>query len=196
MRTTDKVAQIGMDIHRNFSKVTARDAQQRILWRQRLEHRQHDAPRQHLARWPAGTPVVLEGSFGWSWLTDELADAGLTPPLASSRKVAAGRHLHGLGQWDYNGGALVPAAKVPPSVDDDGDVDAEECAVFTLLGVGDLNCDGNVDFFDIGPFVLAITDPGAYATTYPGCDLMLGDCNGDGWVDFFDICAFVALLTD
>ena len=64
MGMNESVARIGMDIHRNFSKVTARDTQQRIVWRQRLEHRERQALRQQLARWPAGTPVVLEGSFG------------------------------------------------------------------------------------------------------------------------------------
>ena len=60
--------------------------------------------------------------------------------------------------------------------------------------LGDLNCDGNVDFFDIDGFVLAVTDPPAYEAAYPDCDLMLADINGDGSVDFFDIDAFVELL--
>ena len=67
------VARIGMDIHRNFSKVTGRDEQQRVVWRQMLKHRDRAALRQVLAKWLAGTPVVLEGTFGWSWLADELA---------------------------------------------------------------------------------------------------------------------------
>jgi hypothetical protein len=65
-----------------------------------------------------------------------------------------------------------------------------------VLGhVGDLNCDGAIDAFDIDPFVLALTDPVAYATAYPACYLNLADCNGDGKVDAFDIDPFVALLT-
>ncbi len=60
--------------------------------------------------------------------------------------------------------------------------------------LGDLNCDGLVDFFDIDPFVMAITDPAGYVAAYPDCDIMLADCNGDGIVDFFDIDAFVALV--
>jgi hypothetical protein len=60
---------------------------------------------------------------------------------------------------------------------------------------GDLNCDGTVDFGDINPFVLALANPAAYATTYPDCDIMLGDVNGDGSVDFGDINPFVALLS-
>lgn len=96
MGMNESVTRIGMDIHRNFSKVTARDTQQRVVWRQRLEHRERQALRQQLARWPTQTPVVLEGSFGWSWLCDELSQAGLSPHLASSRKVAKWRDLHGL----------------------------------------------------------------------------------------------------
>jgi hypothetical protein len=60
---------------------------------------------------------------------------------------------------------------------------------------GDLNCDGVVDFADINPFVLALSDPAAYAVTYSNCDIMTGDINADGSVDFGDINPFVALLT-
>ena len=49
--------------------------------------------------------------------------------------------------------------------------------------------------FDIDPFVLAISDPAAYAAAWPDCDIMLADCNGDGLVDAFDIDPFVELLT-
>jgi hypothetical protein len=61
--------------------------------------------------------------------------------------------------------------------------------------LGDLNCDGIVDFDDINPFVLAISDPVAYAAAYPDCDILAGDCNGDGYVDFDDINPFVVLLS-
>jgi len=61
--------------------------------------------------------------------------------------------------------------------------------------VGDLNCDGVVNNFDIDPFVLALTDPAEYAKRFPRCDRMLADCNGDGVVDNFDIDPFVKLLT-
>lgn len=61
---------------------------------------------------------------------------------------------------------------------------------------GDLNCDGVVNNFDIDAFVLALTDPAAYAAQYPECDAGLGDVNGDGVVNNFDIDPFVALLTD
>ncbi|MEW6249266.1 MAG: C25 family cysteine peptidase [Planctomycetota bacterium] len=64
-----------------------------------------------------------------------------------------------------------------------------------LYRTGDLNCDGAVDFDDINPFVLALSDPPGYAQHYPSCNIQNGDINGDGRVDFDDINPFVALLT-
>jgi hypothetical protein len=60
------------------------------------------------------------------------------------------------------------------------------------MPLGDANCDGLTDNFDITPFVLALTDPYTYWQTYgclPNCDVNL-----DGAVDNFDITPFVALL--
>ena len=65
----------------------------------------------------------------------------------------------------------------------------------TRPGIGDLNCDGAVDFADINPFVLALSDPAGYEAAYPGCELVLADTNGDGSVSFADINPFVALLS-
>jgi len=65
--------------------------------------------------------------------------------------------------------------------------------------LGDLNCDGQVNAFDIDPFVLVLTPtppnyPEYYAV-YPGCDALLADVNGDGLLNAFDIDPFVDLLT-
>jgi hypothetical protein len=62
------------------------------------------------------------------------------------------------------------------------------------LRAGDVNCDGLVDFGDINPFVLALSNPAAYGQAYPACDIMNGDMNCDGAVDFGDINPFVACL--
>jgi hypothetical protein len=59
---------------------------------------------------------------------------------------------------------------------------------------GDMNCDGFVNNFDIKPFVLAVSDPEAYAEHYPCCDIMFGDLTGDGLVNNFDIKPFLELL--
>jgi hypothetical protein len=63
------------------------------------------------------------------------------------------------------------------------------------FSLGDLNCDGAVNVFDIDPFVLALTYPPAYMAAYPECDMMLADCDADGWITAFDIDPFVLLLT-
>lgn len=60
---------------------------------------------------------------------------------------------------------------------------------------GDMNGDGTVDNFDIDPFVLAITDPDAFAAAFPSVDALLaGDTNDDGDLNNFDVDNFVALL--
>ncbi len=60
---------------------------------------------------------------------------------------------------------------------------------------GDLNCDGLVNFDDINPFVLILSDPQAWQRQYPRCHRLNGDCNADGQVNFNDINAFVTLLS-
>lgn len=64
-----------------------------------------------------------------------------------------------------------------------------------LVTIGDMNCDGVISVGDISGFVLALTDPAGYATTYPGCDINRADTNGDGVVSVGDIAGFVSLLT-
>lgn len=60
---------------------------------------------------------------------------------------------------------------------------------------GDLNCDGEVDFGDINPFVKILADPSGWRIEFPGCDFLNGDINEDASVNFADINPFVALLT-
>lgn len=60
---------------------------------------------------------------------------------------------------------------------------------------GDLNCDGVVDFGDINPFVLALTNEPAYVAAYPDCNYLSADCSGNGTVGFDDINPFVATLS-
>jgi hypothetical protein len=62
--------------------------------------------------------------------------------------------------------------------------------------VGDLNCDGNINFLDINPFVLSLTNPAGYAAAFPDCDINLADINADGSVNFGDINPFVSLFVD
>ncbi|MGE3181985.1 MAG: S8 family serine peptidase [Phycisphaerae bacterium] len=60
--------------------------------------------------------------------------------------------------------------------------------------LGDMNCDGVISIADIGPFVLALTDPTGYALQFPDCDVLRGDLNADDLVTVSDIGLFVALV--
>ena len=62
------------------------------------------------------------------------------------------------------------------------------------LALGDVNCDGRMNFDDINPFVLLLSDPAGYALAYPGCNPHNADFNRDGHVNFDDINGFVGLL--
>jgi hypothetical protein len=59
---------------------------------------------------------------------------------------------------------------------------------------GDCDCDGDVDFFDIDPFVNKLGCPGAGPACDEGCSWQSADVDDDGDVDFFDIDPFVASL--
>ncbi len=60
--------------------------------------------------------------------------------------------------------------------------------------LGDIDCDGDVDLFDIDPFVEALYGEYSFAQTSPDCLWLNADCDKNGTVDFFDIDPFVALL--
>lgn len=96
MQKLKSVDVLGLDSHRIFSVVTGRDAEGRIVWRERLEHADRPRLRAAWAAWPAQTSVILEATFGWGWMCDELAAGGLRPHLASSTKMAAWRKARGL----------------------------------------------------------------------------------------------------
>ncbi len=70
--------------------------------------------------------------------------------------------------------------------------------VAPAVHVGDLNCDGTVDFGDINPFVLYLSNFASWQATYTNCPPQNGDINGDGIYgqgSFGDINPFVALLS-
>jgi len=75
---------------------------------------------------------------------------------------------------------------MPPIVD---------MGAYEFRPLGDLNCDGAVNNFDIDAFVLALTNPTGYKARYPDCDITNADVNGDHAVNNFDIDPFVRLLT-
>lgn len=63
---------------------------------------------------------------------------------------------------------------------------------------GDLNCDDWIDFNDINPFILALSNWNEWKQRYPDCPEQNADINGDGLYGgangFGDINPFIALL--
>ena len=76
------------------------------------------------------------------------------------------------------------------SIDANSNGIPDECEM-----VGDTNCDGVLNAFDIDPFVKALGDPDSYHALYPDCNINSADCNGDGVLNAFDIDPFVVLLS-
>jgi len=91
----DSVVGSGVDVHYEFSKAALVDARGRVVRRERLEHRDREALRRALSRWPAGTTAVLEASFGWGWLSDLMEETGLKVRLSNCYKVEKMRQARG-----------------------------------------------------------------------------------------------------
>ncbi len=129
---------------------------------------------------PTGTPAiahVADDTLRYSWNSGtawQTADVttGVTALLSMAVSPTTGQPA--IAFWDQSFGSV-------------------KYAVAFLRG--DLNCDGLIDFNDVNPFVLALTDPAGYAAAYPECNIIDGDINEDGQVNFDDINPFVALLS-
>ena len=66
--------------------------------------------------------------------------------------------------------------------------------VFIPSAIGDINCDGEINAFDIEPFLVALFDPDQYPKQFPNCEITLADINSDGAINAFDIEPFLGLL--
>jgi hypothetical protein len=131
------------------------------------------------------------------------ADGGATWVLAEHYSDAGGWVTHDIRVRDF----VNPTAqfRIRFSIADEPNNSLTEAAVDAIwvhnracegaFERGDLNCDGAINTFDIDPFVLALTDPAAYAEAFGGCDVLNADINQDGVVNTFDIDPFVLLLT-
>jgi uncharacterized protein (DUF1501 family) len=62
--------------------------------------------------------------------------------------------------------------------------------VTTTCGLGDMNCDGQVNVNDVPGFVAALTDTAAFQAGSPGCNVTNADMNRDARMDGADIRAF------
>ncbi|MFH1745916.1 MAG: dockerin type I domain-containing protein [Planctomycetota bacterium] len=60
--------------------------------------------------------------------------------------------------------------------------------------IGDMNCDGNINAYDIDGFICALSPQCDYEAMYPDCNRQSADCNGDGDVNAYDIDTFILLV--
>ncbi len=157
------------------------------------------------ARRPANHAIEL-WQEGATW---DLTDWGTGPALNESGDVAFYRWHEANStwqQWLYLRGRFWKLSDDPfwnraGDINDIGEVvwrsgatTSSNVRYLQRFDLGDMNCDGTVDAFDIEPFISALLDPQSYATRYPGCDALLGDLNSDGIVDAFDIEPFIHVL--
>jgi hypothetical protein len=146
---------------------------------------------------------------------DDACSQPYSAPSEITRSVTAGTlYVIRVSGWDGSAGSYTftidgPACAadcngngIPDNVDiangtsndDDGNGVPDECEQL----IGDLNCDGSVDFGDINPFVLLLSNEAGYRTAFPNCIRINGDINNDGTYgqgSFGDINPFVALLS-
>ena len=142
----------------------------------------------------AGGPVAVTFAYDSGTYTTTLTAAAELPPdtytLTVSDALTAVDSGH---QLDGEIADPMDPASLPSGEGVQGG--SAEITFVVSFPLGDLNCDGTLNNFDIDPFVLALTDAPGYAAAYPECDVMLADMNEDGSVNNFDIDPFVALLT-
>ena len=72
---------VGVDLHRRRSQVAVLDDGGREVMNRNVANGS-SAMRELLESLPAGTPVAVEATYGWSWFVDLLAEVGLEPHLA------------------------------------------------------------------------------------------------------------------
>ncbi|MEW6250660.1 MAG: hypothetical protein AB1716_08420 [Planctomycetota bacterium] len=166
--------------------------------------------------WDPGVDLISDDLYRVGFMYDQARMIGLVEPNVFVYFTPGVFHTYELWSRDMRQydlsidgrhartGALLDNAAFPPPFVSWGDITQGgsslsrwsffEFGVVAQAPVGDLNCDGVVNFNDINPFVLALTDPLAYMHAYWACNILNGDTNRDGIVDFADISPFVALL--
>ena len=144
-------------------------------------------------------PVDVNSS-GWMLAHVHIGESYITPLLYSPEfglhnlRDLLATEIEGteLMTMDINEAGQIAAQA---AVADENDQFVWRSLLLTPITVGDMNCDGALDNFDIDPFVLALTNADGYAAAYPRCSRSYADANSDGVVDLFDVDAVVGLLT-
>ncbi|MEW6253392.1 MAG: hypothetical protein AB1716_22345, partial [Planctomycetota bacterium] len=175
-------------------------------------------PANNIARWRSAQWEALGAGVNRSAFALAEYDDGAGPALYAGGDftAAGGRPVSHVARWRDGGWSALGDGIYGGVHDFASGIASGHSALFALGGIyaagqatsahfavwrcvegaraGDLNCDGEVDFRDVNPFVLALTDRGAYLQRYPECIWLNADVSGDGLVDFNDINPLVELL--
>ncbi len=141
--------------------------------------------------------VYNTGDFATSFtllVEDNVFPVTFTPPQTPSVDPGASTVVMATVEIPTDPGRGMDAPLISARADRDGGTREFARMTISVRQIGDLNCDGDVDFDDISPFVLALSGQAAYEAEYPDCDWLLADANQDGEVDFDDINPFVDLI--
>lgn len=111
---------IAFDSHKHYTWVEREQVESGKLRQFRVEHAP-GAIRQALAGCAPGTPVAIEATSNWYWITDEIEQAGCRPRLTHPRKakLMMGQinktdrlDTHGMNRLQRNG--TLPVVWIPP----------------------------------------------------------------------------------
>jgi hypothetical protein len=144
---------------------------------------------------PGSSTLVTSSSpgAGGSTIGDGVYNNG-TPVIV----VASHSPGYAFVNWTENGVEVSASAVYPFTVNADRTLVANFVSLGPIVHVGDVNCDGAVNFGDINPFVLYLSNFAVWQQTFAACPPQNGDINGDGTYgqgSFGDINPFVMLLS-
>jgi len=82
-----KLYHIGVDLHKKNLQVAVLDNAGEILDMRRLGNNDKEGLKEYFSSFPEETPVVVEATTGWEWLSDLLEEEELAVKLANPHKV-------------------------------------------------------------------------------------------------------------
>lgn len=83
----EKLYHIGVDLHKKNLQVAVLDNAGEILDMRRLGNNDKEGLKEYFSSFPEETPVAVEATTGWEWLSDLLEEEGLEVKLANPHKV-------------------------------------------------------------------------------------------------------------
>jgi len=119
----DTISVVGMDLHRDFSKVALMNKDGKVLETRNILHDSHKDMAEFFDELEDGTDVVMEAGFNWPWVADLAKEAGLKPHLGHAircRELAKGMAKNDrkdaifLGKLWLAGGDVFPESYLAP----------------------------------------------------------------------------------